>query len=73
VPPLPLAQLKEHATRVVGLAGCAEIYRDYIGVLINNELWREALAAVPYERRLLLLPKCLRIEDKCPHRLTSSG
>ncbi len=35
-------------------------------LLINNEMWRETLASVPYERRLLLLPKCLRVESKCP-------
>ena len=41
-------------------------YLDYAGVLLNNEVWRDQLAAVPYDRRLLLLPKCLRVEDKCP-------
>ena len=66
VPPMPAPELKEHADRVVQRLGCDAIYRDYIGVLINNEMWREALAAVPYERRLLLLPKCLRVESKCP-------
>jgi geranylgeranyl diphosphate synthase, type II len=66
VPPLPAPDLKVHADRVVQSLGCDPIYRDYIGVLINNEMWREALAAVPYERRLLLLPKCLRVESKCP-------
>jgi geranylgeranyl pyrophosphate synthase len=35
-------------------------------VLISNEVWSEQLATVPYDRRLLLLPKCLRVEDKCP-------
>src|SRR5260370_13949823 len=45
---------------------CDRIYREYVGVLINNEMWRENLAGVPYERRLLLLPKCLRVESKCP-------
>jgi geranylgeranyl diphosphate synthase type II len=35
-------------------------------VLINNEMWRETLASVPFEKRLLLLPKCLRVENKCP-------
>ena len=39
------------------------LYTDYVGVLLNNEVWREQLATVPYERRLLLLPKCLRVED----------
>lgn len=66
VPPLPMAELKHHADALVARLGCDPIYRDYIGVLINNEMWRETLAAVPYERRLLLLPKCLRVEDKCP-------
>jgi geranylgeranyl diphosphate synthase type II len=66
VPPVPFEELKVHADRVVEMLRCDPIYRDYIGVLINNEMWRETLAAVPFERRLLLLPKCLRVESKCP-------
>jgi geranylgeranyl pyrophosphate synthase len=66
VPPLPADDLKVHADRVVGMLKCNPVYRDYIGVLINNEMWREQLASVPFERRLLLLPKCLRVESKCP-------
>lgn len=66
VPPMPMDDLKVHADRVVAMLGCDPVYRDYIGVLINNEIWREALAQVPFERRLLLLPKCLRVEAKCP-------
>jgi len=37
-----------------------------VGILLNNEVWSEHLASVPFDRRLLLLPKCLRVEDKCP-------
>lgn len=66
VPPMPAEDLKVHADRVVGMLQCDPIYRDYVGVLINNEMWRETLASVPFERRLLLLPKCLRVESKCP-------
>ena len=66
VPPMPADELKIHADRVIGMLKCDPIYRDYIGVLINNEMWREQIAAVPFERRLLLLPKCLRVESKCP-------
>jgi geranylgeranyl diphosphate synthase, type II len=66
VPPVPMPQLKEHADRLVALLRCDPIYRDYIGVLLNNEMWRESLASVPFERRLLLLPKCMRVEAKCP-------
>jgi geranylgeranyl diphosphate synthase, type II len=66
VPPMPMDELKVHADRLVQMLGCDAIYRDYIGVLLNNEMWRESIAQVPFEKRLLLLPKCLRVEAKCP-------
>ena len=66
VPPLPADELKVHADRIVAQLRCDPIFRDFIGVLLNNEMWREQLAGVPFERRLLLLPKCLRVEAKCP-------
>jgi geranylgeranyl diphosphate synthase type II len=66
VPPLVLDELRQHADTLVALTETDPIYRDYIGVLISNEVWHEQLATVPYDRRLLLLPKCLRVEDKCP-------
>src|SRR5215470_5469090 len=66
VPPLVVDELKRHAGNVADLAGVDSVYCDYIGVLLNNEVWREQLAGIPYDRRLLLLPKCLRVEDRCP-------
>ena len=65
-PPLVLDEMRTHADAVMRITGAPEQYTDYVGVLINNELWREQLASVPYEKRLLLLPKCLRVEDRCP-------
>lgn len=66
VPPVPASDLRVHAERIVQQLCCDPIFSDYVGVLLNNELWREQLAGVPFERRLLLLPKCLRVEAKCP-------
>jgi geranylgeranyl pyrophosphate synthase len=66
VPPLVLDELRSHADAVVELGRIDPMYRDYAGILINNEVWTEHLATVPFDRRLLLLPKCLRVEDKCP-------
>lgn len=65
VPPMPLDELRRHARRVADAAGYDARHVEYLGVLINNEMWREALARIPFERRLLLLPKCLRVEEKC--------
>src|SRR5580658_5745385 len=66
VPPMPSEELKTLADQLVAQLGLDPIYRDYVGVLLNNEMWREPLAGVPFEKRLLLLPKCLRVEDRCP-------
>lgn len=66
VPPLSAPDLRRHAEVVADQHGFDRRYTDYIGVLLNNEAWREQLAGIPYERRLLMLPKCLRVEDKCP-------
>src|SRR5262245_39588078 len=66
VPPLVVDERKRHAEEIASITRVDPIYRDYIGVLLSNEVWREHLAGIPYDRRLLLLPKCLRVEDKCP-------
>lgn len=73
VPPLPIAELQTHADRLVARLHCSPDFRDYVGVLLNNEMWREQLAGVPFERRLLLLPKCLRVETKCPATFDEFG
>ena len=39
---------------------------DYTSILVSNAAWRDSLAQIPYERRLLLIPKCLRVEERCP-------
>lgn len=66
VPPLSIAEMRRLAEEFIAERGLDPIYVDYTGVLLNNEVWRESLARVPYNRRLLLLPKCMRIEDQCP-------
>src|SRR3954451_9324834 len=66
VPPLSLEELRKHSENLIARHGLESKFRDYVAVLLNSEVWREQLASVPFERRLLLLPKCLRVEDKCP-------
>lgn len=73
VPPVGMAELSIHAERLMTQLGCHPIYRDYVSLLVNNELWRGQLAGVPFERRLLLLPKCLRVEAKCPASFDQLG
>ena len=73
VPPLTLAEFCGHASQVVEMAGLKENARDYTAVLLSNEVWRDTVAAVPYDRRLLLLPQCLRPSEECPAQTDEFG
>jgi geranylgeranyl diphosphate synthase type II len=66
VPPMPLDELRVHAEKIIADNNFNPVWVDYIGVLMSNESWRETLATIPFEKRLLLMPKCLRVESKCP-------
>jgi len=66
VPPLSMEELGSRATAALAEVGLPETYLDYAVVLVNNESWRDSLASVPFEKRLLLMPKCLREENRCP-------
>lgn len=49
---------------------------DYLGftmVALSNAFWRAQYEAVPLNRRLLLLPKCLRDPDLCAGEFDSIG
>ena len=65
VGPLCLDELQTHCKKILKIAGAGPKYTDFVAVLLNNELWRDTLSAIPYDKRLLLLPKCLRDQDKC--------
>ncbi len=65
VPPLPADELQHHCQTIIKTHNLPAIYYKFLAVLINNELWREQMAAVPFNRRLLLLPQCLRHEVHC--------
>ncbi len=66
IPPLTLEELQEHTQAVLAKASLDLIYKDYASILVSNAAWRDSLAKIPYDRRLLLIPKCLRVEERCP-------
>ena len=66
IPPLTMDEMMEHTAAVLAKTGLDPIYNDYAAILVSNAAWRDAVAQIPFERRLLLIPKCLRVEEKCP-------
>ena len=73
VPPLVLDELRSAARDLVRSAEIDPLYTDYAAVLLSNEVWKESFAGVPYNRRLMLLPKCLRLFDECPAPMDDFG
>jgi hypothetical protein len=73
VPPLSIDELRTHTVVVLEQAGMEAKYADFAAVLLDNEVWRDTVAAIPYDRRLLLLPKCLRDARGCPASFDEIG
>jgi geranylgeranyl pyrophosphate synthase len=69
VPPLSMEELRDHAEAISRHPGMV----DYVMVMLSNEIWRETVASIPYERRLLLLPQCLRNYKDCPAEMDEFG
>ncbi|MCE5328668.1 MAG: polyprenyl synthetase family protein [Planctomycetaceae bacterium] len=64
-PPLPLDDLVRHCRMMLAEADLPGAYEEYAAVILSNELWRATVAAVPMNRRMLLLPQCLRLAASC--------
>jgi geranylgeranyl pyrophosphate synthase len=54
------------ARRLLKPLGLDDSHVGFAMVLLNNEYWRAEFAAVPFQKRLVLLPQCLRSTKCCP-------
>lgn len=73
VPPPTLEELRTRAGLALVDAGLSTEYATYAMVMLYNEAWSATLAAVPFERRLLLLPPCMRAVGECPAEFDELG
>jgi geranylgeranyl diphosphate synthase type II len=72
-PPLAWGELDAAARVVVERAGCGPERHSFVMVLVHNAAWWNVLASVPFERRVLLLPPCLRDSAACPATFDALG
>ncbi len=73
VPPVPLGSLKQSARQILEQAGLDEVYLPFVVVVLNNALWKDRLIKVPFNKRLLLLPQCLKHSQSCPADIDTFG
>ena len=73
IAPLAFAELEVEAEILRTEQGLDSRYKEFLIVQINNELWQDVVARVPFERRTLLLPPCLRSPTKCEAEFDEYG
>lgn len=50
-----------------------EKYLGFVMVLLGNSFWKRQFISVPFEKRLLLLPHCLKHAEGCPAEYDEFG
>lgn len=73
IPPVSLDALKQSAGAILSGAGLNAAYLPFTIVLLNNALWRDRLVTIPFDKRLLLLPQCLKHSSQCPAAIDTLG
>jgi hypothetical protein len=73
LPPASFDILEKHAAIILDQSGISNDYLDFTIVLLGNETWRDVVNATPFNRRLLLLPQCLRNNLECKAEFDNLG
>ena len=68
-PPLSLEELEELANEF----DCPQEQHKWLMIMLNNAVWRDTVAAVPFHRRIFLLPQCLRSAENCKAQIDEFG
>lgn len=66
-------QLETQASNLLTHADLSLEYLGFTMVMLNNAFWAHRFSAIPFDRRLLLLPNCLRKQASCAGTFDSIG
>jgi geranylgeranyl pyrophosphate synthase len=73
LPPASFEFIQQMADEIIALTGTDAAFREFAMVVSGNEIWRSVVAATPYNRRLLLLPQCLKNNSSCHAEIDELG
>ncbi len=71
--PLTRDEGRTHAATLLQKLNLGEEFMGFSLVCVANEFWRDQVAAIPYHRRLFLLPHCLKNAEGCPAEYSEFG
>lgn len=72
-PPLSMDGLSGLAKELIKDHHLSIDLKGWLMVEINNAVWLDTVASIPFEKRLLLLPKCLSNSSKCKADIDDLG
>jgi len=64
--PFTKDELERHGRKLLDQLGMPEGYLGFAMVLLGNSFWKQQFLSIPFERRMLLLPHCLKHAEGCP-------
>lgn len=73
VAPLALDEIDAHARRILETTDWDRSLKAFIMVLVGNEMWRSTVAGTPFDRRILLLPQCMKSSTGCRAEMDALG
>src|SRR5690606_8299922 len=71
--PFNKAELEAHGRKLLDQLAQPEKFLGFVMVLIGNFFWKRQFLSIPFNRRLLLLPHCLKHAEGCPAEYDEFG
>lgn len=66
-------ELEKHARTLLEQMHLPEKFLGFAMVMIGNFFWKQQFLGIPFHRRMLLLPHCLKHAEGCPAEYTEFG
>lgn len=72
-PPVSIETLSESAEVLIKENSWEDTHRGFVMLCCGNAVWRRVVETVPYGRRILLLPQCLKNSLSCQAEMDNIG
>lgn len=73
IPPVSYNTLSELANTLLASNDWDRSYKAFVMVCCGNAIWRCVVGTIPYDRRMLMLPQCLKNSRLCRGRFDELG
>ncbi|HBQ83484.1 MAG TPA: hypothetical protein DD745_11495 [Bacteroidales bacterium] len=73
IPPVSYSTIEDQATLLLEKYGWDKKYKAFVMVCCGNAIWRPVIGSVPFNRRIFLLPHCLKNSRLCQGQQDEMG